>query len=233
MATQAQIHENKKEETIMSWDFQEFQNICLKRNLPDTTVYQDTLSRKEIRAKYFGKKAQLILTYADLNSSITGGEFEDNDWIRVFFKYESNIEAALQAAHSMTDTIAQIINVVILNSHFSEGDVSLKKVSKKLSSPCNAPIVSQAIQQLLNSKEFNYINSFVNTIKHRSLVDAEYRIEFGKETCNRAGIKFREFKYCGNTYPVTWGDDIISKYIPKIIDLIWDIGNALNEHLKK
>jgi hypothetical protein len=37
------------------------------------------------------------------------------------FSYEANVEACVQSLHSLGDILAQIINVVILKSHFGKG----------------------------------------------------------------------------------------------------------------
>jgi hypothetical protein len=225
----------------MNWDLEEFKELCANQGLPDTKVYQATLGLKTWRAKNFGERSQKVwedfissktesrVGDADLHTTsyrieIRGG---DEDLHTTWFESESYIEAALQALHSMADVLAQIINVVVLGGRFSEADVTMRKVRQQLGNL--APDVAASIQQLIDSEEFKYTNGFVNTIKHRRLLDTELSVEVGRGI--KMGLRFQPFTY-GQSFPSMWTSDIVENIIPRVIDNINAIGNALNDYLR-
>ena len=83
-----------------------------------------------------------------------------------------------------------------------------------------------------DSHEFKYINAFVNTIKHRRLLETEYVAEFGMGTRNDDGIQIKAFSYKGDSFPPIWAKDIVGDYQSRILEHIYAIGNAVNDYLR-
>jgi hypothetical protein len=67
------------------------------------------------------------------------------------------------------------------------------------------------------SESFQYVNSFVNTIKHRDLVDLNAQLDFAE---NRAGIRFCGFKYDKKCYPQLWAEDTLQHSLNVKNDII-------------
>ena len=132
----------------------------------------------------------------------------------------------------MADVLAQVLNKALLKSPLSESEVFLWKVYKELKDQHCAPIVFSKIESLQKSKEFKYLNAFVNTIKHQHLLDTDYRAEAGKDTRNEEGIRFKAFVHKGRSYSTVWANDILGPYRKRIFEHICNVGNAVNDYLR-
>ena len=94
-----------------------------------------------------------------------------------------------------------------------------------------APDVANSTRQLLDDKLFNYIEAFCNTIKHRRLIKTDFRAEYGENARNESGLRFEQFIFKGNTYPQTWGSDILKKHRFHLFKLITEIGLNINKYV--
>jgi hypothetical protein len=214
----------------MQWNLEEFQELCSDHNIPETTEFQSTLQLKIFRADFFSQKSQQV--WDDLFSSHETISSGDEAWDRAWFEAEAYAEAALQALHSMGDVLAQIVNVVVLNSQLKEHQVSLKRVKRELLEQGIAPVVANSIQLMLASDEFKYTEAFVNTIKHRRLLDAQFSAHFDKTDGYRHGLRFKPFAYKQTSFPEKSVIDIINVIIPGIHAQITAVGNELSDHLR-
>ena len=218
---------NKKEKI---WNFKELNILSDKKKLPDTKVYQNTLIWKKQRAYYHAELCEDIWTTLITSSEkITLGGAK---WNKAQISTEANVESTAQLLHSMADIMAQIINKVILKGK-DEENISLGKVLVELQKHNNIKEIVTAIKKLKNSPEFEYINAFVNTIKHRRLLDTTYyMVRNGSIPNMTKGICFQEFEYKGKKYEKMFANDIIGQYKSRIIDLIIEIGNSINDYLR-
>jgi len=217
----------------MCWDFAELRDLCRKRGIGDSTVHQNALQWKLWRADYHAERAQAVWSELDQIVKAKGAiEVGGQEWQKAEFASTAETEAAAQALHSMADILAQIVNKAVLKTPLSEAQVSLGKVCEELKRRNCAPIIVSKIESLQNSKEFEYLNAFVNTIKHRHLLDTDYRAEFGNGTRNEEGIRFKAFTYKGRSYSTVWASDILDGYKKRIADLICAVGNAVNDYLR-
>lgn len=214
----------------MSWDLDEFRDLCNNCGLPETTVYQNALAAKNWRAIKFCEMA--ISAWNDLFGSHDEISTDDPEWIETTYLSESYTEATLQALHSLADILAQVINIVILRPVLPEDDVSLHRVYGQLQRNNVAPDVTSAIDNFMKSAEYKYTNGFVNTIKHRRLIDVEYRIEGGTEIAYREGLRFKQFQYKGENFPEKWVEEILNGTIPDFMDSISIVGNSINDYLR-
>ena len=215
------------------WSFEELRNLCAAKGLPDSKTYREALLWKQQRALYHEEQYHKIWT--EFFSSLSGMDevkVGGRVWNKAQFASEAHVEAAAQVLHSMADVLAQIINKVVLCDDLSEYNVSLSSVVAKLKKKDGAHKIVVAIDKLQNSTEFRYINAFVNTIKHRRLLDRVYHMEYGENTRNEKAVCFQQFEYKGDCYGFTWAIDIIGPYKSRIFKLIIEIGNAVNEYLR-
>jgi len=217
----------------MCWDFVELRGLCRKRGIADSTVYQNALQWKLWRANYHAERAQAVWSELDQIGRAKGSiQVDGQDWQKAEFASTAETEAATQALHSMADVLAQIVNKALLKTPLSEVQVSLGKVCEMLKKRNCAPIVVSKIESLENSKEFRYLNAFVNTLKHQHLLDRDWKAEAGEGTRNEEGIRFKAFTYKGRSYSTVWASDILYAYKKRMADLICAVGNAVNDYLK-
>lgn len=214
----------------MTWDLEEFRRLCNDHGLSDTRIYLNALAAKHWRAQAFSEKA--VNVWKDLFATHDEISTSDEEWSETWFLSESYVEATLQALHSMADILAQIINLTVLGAVYTEDEVSLTKVRNRLQQTNAAPNVTIAVQAFIHSDEFRYTNGFVNTIKHRRLLETEYRIEGGTYIEFKEGMRIKQFEYGGEVFPVKWIDEILDVIIPRVINGINTIGNAINDSLR-
>jgi len=214
----------------MKWDFTELNNLCAKENIPDSRIYQKALIWKKELALFHSKQANDVWnSLFSKHKKLTVGEKE---WQDTHLASEAHVIAAAQALHSMGDILGQIINQVLLAGVLSEDNVTLNKVLTRLTSRWSASNIVAKVHILKNSSEFKYISAFVNITKHRRILETDFHAEGGMDTRNDQGIRFRQFNYGRNQFPIVWAKDIVGPYKNKIFHYICNIGIAVNSHLR-
>jgi len=209
------------------WKFSELNKLCKEKGIPDAKIYQNSLGWRWKRADYHADMASKV--WSDLFKG--SFSFVDQRCYEAIFSYEAQVESCVQALHSQADILAQIINVLILENRLSEDSVTIKKVVKILEDESIASEIAKSARQLIGDEIFNYVEAFCNTIKHRRLIKTDFRAEFGENARNESGLRFEEFIFKGNTYPQTWGSDILEKHRYHILDLINEVGFHINAHI--
>jgi hypothetical protein len=218
---------------MKSWSFEELRDLSRKKGISEEIIssfstFATSLDWRYVRAKFHAEQAHNI--WKDLLGQSFA--FGDEKYNKAEFSYEAYVEACVQSLHSMADILGQIINIVILQNHFSEDNVWLKRVAAYINNNGIAPDVLMELNKLINSNEFCYIEAFCNTIKHRRLIKTEYRVEYGGDYRNEEGLVFVEFNYRAVAYPKTWAKDIIDKYREEIFNLVVEVGLKINEFVK-
>lgn len=210
---------------MRKWTFVELRKLCRQKNVPESTIYQNSLEWRWRRADFHAEKAQEI--WAELFSSpFTLGDRRFNEAV---FSYETHVEACVQALHSVDDIFAQIINVVILENSYQEHQVSTKRLTNVMEKNKVALQVRDRMGRLLDSLEFRYLDAFCNTIKHRRLIPGRFRAEYGDYYRNESGIRFLQFNYKNKTYPEIWASDILQEYRQQIGQFVNDVGLSINK----
>jgi len=223
----------KMDSSRKTWSFEELRSLCAAKGLPDSKIYREALEWKRWRASYHAKQYERYQKRLD-KLFPPQHKRDINKWICLREASEAHVEAAAQALHSMADILAQIINKAVLRGDFKERDVSLSSAFvEKLEKKAGAHKIVAALDKLRNSAEFRYINAFVNTIKHRRLLETTYHLEYGQGKRNEKAVCFQKFEYNGDCYGFTWATDIVGLYKSRIVELICEIGNAVNEYLRR
>jgi hypothetical protein len=212
---------------MSKWNLAELRELCRQKNIPESAIYQNSLEWRWRQADFHAKKAQEI--WAELGAAPF--TFGDQRYDEAVFSYDAYVVACVQALHSMVDILVQIINVVILETRFSESQVSAKRITEFMEKKGIGPQVTERMIELLNSYEFRYLDAFCNTSKHRRLINTRFRAEYGGDYRNEAGMKFRQFDYKGITYPETWGCDVLERYRYHIGQLVTNVGLSINKFL--
>lgn len=151
------------------------------------------------------------------------------------FRVEAHIIASAQALRSLCDIICYVVywaykldtekkapalNKLNLYSIFS--------VLKKF--PQYATTASR-VKAVADSQEFKYLNAYVNTTKHKSLISSPMSASFGPD--NRGGIKIDSFSYSGKDgdhhFDSKWAYDFLFKENQSIRCKLVDVGKSLIE----
>lgn len=161
----------------------------------------------------------------------TDSETMKEFWESIFIS-EAHIIAYAQSLHSLADIYAHLIVCVMdLRSKFKNPKhISLLSVYKVISNQNNAKVIVEKIEHLQQSIEFKYLNAFVNTTKHRSLVPVNYSVNFNEENF---GLKFKEFKYDQNEFLSKWANEFTGIEFKKTLGMFIEIGIEMNEYLKR
>lgn len=211
---------------MTEWHTSELSKLCEEKGIPSAKIYQSSLHWRWHRAVYHADTATGI--WSDFMKS---GSFGDERTYEAVFSYEAQVEACVQSLHSMADILAQIINVTILRSRLREENVSIKNVVREMKRASIATDVTTRVKHLLDDDVFDYVEAFCNTIKHRRLIKAIPRLEYGGSARNENGVVFEEFTYKNKLHPQTWGSDILGKYRTRLLDLITEIGLSINQYV--
>lgn len=213
------------------WSVEEFIEKCNLRGIPSTDEFIDSMNHGIWRCRFH---AEMSNTYWDslyLNPEVNEVDEFSPLVLDAETKSEFEFIAALQAIHPLSDLIAQIVNVVILNSSLQIHQVTLNKVKDRLPDQDEYTAISESINALITSEEFKFIDAFVNTIKHRHIIETENHGDFGPGSANRVGLKTLAFTRNGHIFEAVWIKDVLETYLEKVIELIGKIGTEMNNYL--
>lgn len=217
---------------MKTWKWEDFKKLCIKKgfNISQINEYWDTLLKKKNTILFYEEKYKdTFNNFFSSNKKIIMGELKFEKAMEECKEY--TISATLNL-HSMSDTLAQIINQTILNIPLPENDVSLQRIEDQIDNNTQEGInLKNTIDIFIKSPEFQYINAFANTYKHIKVIKRYFRAEYGKTTRNEQGIVFRSFCYKNRSYNDTWAIDVLGPYKKKIFGYISDIGNSINKYL--
>lgn len=136
---------------------------------------------------------------------------------------EANTIAAIYTVRSLYDLFAQLVRGLFLEDTLSESACNIHRVRKHLSESG----LKSAIENVLDSDGFKYIDAFANVSKHRSLIKYGSRVDLVNE---RSGVKFSAFEYREQQFPELWSDEILEKILKTKNDIV-TAGIALNHEL--
>lgn len=154
---------------------------------------------------------------------ILGVSDSDSDFQIAQLENEANTIAAIYTIRSLYDQFSQLVRALLGLNELTESQCSIHKVRDKL----ELGELRSAIDYILISEGFKYINAFVNVTKHRSLVKYGALVDFEND---RSGIKFNEFKYNKNTYPARWSNEVLRDLMETKNEIV-NAGNILNKLL--
>ncbi len=222
----------------MSWD-DEFEDICEKFGLPDSRIYIETLKWKEFCAestyksyKYIYNQLEKEIKNSKIIEIMKNGKFGSYIW-----KASGEASCCIHITRTMVDVILQIINKTILEEEILEHNVTFSNVKHKLKNESASKILKK-LKILEESEEFNYIRNLDNKLKHQNLVPTDYvQTNLNNIKNLKKGLKIQSFemtydKKDSKKFPEKWIDEILDQFRKKIIELIEDLGNEINEYLQ-
>jgi len=136
---------------------------------------------------------------------------------------EANTIAAIYTVRSVFDLFSQLVRGLLLEEKLREDVCNIYRVRDHLEEGG----LRTAIEHLLESEGFRYINAFVNVTKHRSLVKYGSWIDFVND---KAGVKFSAFEYRNELFPELWSGEILEKILTTKNEIV-TAGIALNHRL--
>jgi hypothetical protein len=221
-----------------TWKTQDLRDFCSRKNITDNAdVYLASAKSKRDRILFLVDRFT-VTEYLTL-------EHGSAKFLKIQLEVEIYIESIASNLHSLADVFAQIINEIVLkpllpsDEHISSEIVDLKKVKTKLAgltldSPQDRYIsqIIDSIENLFSSSEFLYISAFVNTIKHRRLLNTTYHLQVYRGSLLDGGFRLEEFDYKGSHFPEMPCRSIVIDYREKLIDFIFDIGNSVNNYCR-
>jgi hypothetical protein len=119
---------------------------------------------------------------------------------------EANLIGCIYTARSLLDIFSHLINRLVLRSSLPVRDCDIRSATKALPK-CE---LKGKLEALISSPWFGYVSAFVNTAKHRQLVQHTMSISF-KE--NVAGIRIGAFQYGSTEYPACWANEFLQGVI--------------------
>ncbi|EPM4326308.1 hypothetical protein ACTJ27_004271 [Vibrio vulnificus] len=172
------------------------------------TDYLDSLARCIEIFDYHKEEAYTVierLDSSDLKFGLkfvlsTGEQLAEHEYSTLVV--QANIHAALQNSRAMYDIFAQLLNSLLVKIPMEVHRCDISKVSKLL--PDGA--IKSQLEATLSAYDYSYVSGFVNTIKHRNLVQCGRHLDFIE---NRASIRIKSFSYCGDTYDQKWAVDVL------------------------
>jgi hypothetical protein len=136
---------------------------------------------------------------------------------------EANTIAAIYTVRSLYDLLAQLIRGLLLEDVLSESACNIHRVRDHLPKGD----LKSAIEEVLDSEGFQYINAFANVSKHRALVKFGSWVDFVND---KSGVKFSAFEYRSEVFPELWSDEILERILGAKNEII-TAGIALNREL--
>jgi len=145
----------------------------------------------------------------------------------------AHVIAFAQSLHSTADILAQVLYFSLdLNRFFTENQkkpkLYLNTVVARMKKHRVAPKVVTAANCFLKSNEFHYLSAYVNTTKHKSLVDSPYVIGLvpGQE---KHGLEITSFEYKLKIYPQKWVTDFIGADFKRLSSMFDATGIELTD----
>lgn len=153
---------------------------------------------------------------------ILGSSEQQKDFNRARLVSEANIIGCIHTARNIFDIFAQLVNGLALNSAIEIRSCNIHAVHDNLPpSP-----LKDCISELRDSDWFNYISGFINTTKHRRLIQHSFTLSFAE---GFAEVRISAFKYNGRDYPAYWANEVL-RGVVEVKNRIIVCGCALNRH---
>ena len=154
-------------------------------------------------------------------SFVFGASDRQGEYARAKVVNEANVIACIHTSRNIFDIFAHLANGLLLEPPIP---LHLCDVVKVQSALPESELKSQ-LGDLLGSDWFNYVVGFVNTTKHRRLVQHQFSVSFEH---GMSGIRLGSFEYKGRAFPSYWGTEVLQGAL-EVKNRIVDCGRALNQ----
>jgi hypothetical protein len=151
---------------------------------------------------------------------VSGISDKQKEYDRAKITHEANLIGALQTTRNIYDMFSQLVNGLLLSSSIPVEDCNISRVVKKMADS----ELKRCLAELLDSHWFAFVAGFVNTTKHRQLVQHQFSISFEE---GAVGIQIGAFEYNRKQFPPYWSDEVL-RGVLSVKNKIVDCGCALN-----
>jgi len=217
---------------MASWNLKELREIAAvflsdsKRN--ELVDFLDSFDWKSKATYYHLLQAdESFKPYDEMDEAkITEKLFSQDDEFKIATKIrEFSLASAVMMANTLTEVLAQVVNVVSLSNSLKVNDVTSGKVIKRMKpSP-----LREEFDTLNDSDESKYIKAFTNTIKHIHLVKPNYHVSMEDDFYH--GVNFKAFNYRDRLFPEVRDVELISIVKQHRTQCI-QFGEKINETLR-
>jgi hypothetical protein len=152
---------------------------------------------------------------------VFGGSEKSDEFNYARIVSEAHLISCLHTSRDMWDHFAQLLNLVLLRSSIPIHLCDISEVSTRLPESALRDYVLTA----LSSHWYRYVAAFVNTAKHRRLVEHLFSVSIEE---NRAGVLVGAFSYKLERFPEYWGTDALEGAI-EVKNRVIGAGRLLNE----
>ncbi len=219
-----------------TWDTKELLTYCTSSIIQDAEVHVKSLGNKMRRISFIFEK----LSKGNIPPLDNKTEF-----IKFQIQTEIDIESLAFNLHSLADVLSHIIYYLILKPNqitLKEKQININNVVDKLNrlkNPSNIQWQQQyssqlidKINDLINLFEYLYIAAFFNTVKHRQLIDTEYKLKMNQSKIIDSGWQIDAFSKDGNNFHSVTLKELLEDYHPRIVDYALFIGQAVNNYCR-
>jgi hypothetical protein len=243
----------RKGDRTMVWDTEEFKNLVRGRygeeQLAKVERPLTSVSWKLVLAQYHAEESKRLyrsyLTEEPLDELIqvvnqvllaASSSEEASKFVEARILSEAHVIAYAQSLHSVADILAQVIYLgldleIDLSEPIPMRYLGLHRVCEMVKERL-ALEVADTINTFRQSPRFLYLQAYVNTTKHRSLVDVTHSISL-ELSDPRYGIKILPFEYKGKSFAEKWAYDFVGQDFRAICEGIFRIGSAMNRSLRR
>jgi hypothetical protein len=166
------------------------------------------------------------------------GTEKGNQFNVAVFKAEAHLIAFAQSIHSLCDIFAQIIYTSLnldakLNRPIQLKLRTISRINECISNIDEYRKLHSELNCFIESDQFKYLNAYVNTTKHRSLIPVNYSVSFSEKIKPMHGLKIAKFSYNDYSFDPKFSNELIeeaSVYLEKSFNTILsELINCLNE----
>jgi hypothetical protein len=152
---------------------------------------------------------------------VFGASDNQDDYNRARLASEAHVIASLQTVRNEFDIFSQLANGLLLADPLPVSKCDITRVHAKMP-PSD---LSRRLDEVIASYWFLYVVGFINTAKHRKLVQHIFSVSFED---NAAGIQVGEFEYEGRSYPKLWVREVLEGAVEAHNAMV-DCGRKLND----
>ncbi|MBX8550684.1 hypothetical protein K5D68_13880 [Pseudomonas cichorii] len=134
---------------------------------------------------------------------------------------EANLIACISVTRNVFDSFGQLLNGLVVG-HPRKGNLYIHDIINLL--PPSE--LKDELGKAISSTWYEYINAFMNTVKHRQLIKHNPSISF---IDNRHGGKVDGFRYKDKPYSERWAMDVLQGTVD-LQNSLGACGRALNRH---
>lgn len=154
---------------------------------------------------------------------IFGADEQQDEYNQAKLISEAHILGCIHCARAMFDVFSHLVNGLVLGNAISVRDCTIKSVAERL--PDSQ--LKTELKTLLKHHWFRYVDGFINTAKHRGLVQHAFQVSFVGE---KAGVHLAGFEYKGTKFPPYSVDELLAGVL-EVKNRIVDCGRSLNRHV--